>query len=526
MTGPALNAELAGVESGRELGRKSLSLLLATWGSSCINLVAGVLIARVLGPEAVGSLSFGFGLAGILMAVFLPGFDQAHLKRVAEGKDLGVCLATCGLIKLGLYALLVLTFFVASPWRHLLFETDTLQSVFLLLCAGRLLSNLSEIFTGALLARELAVERSIILLGSRGIRLVATLLVLVWLPDVRWVAFAYALEGATELLAGAFVVHGWHGVRLRAPSRESLTGYWRYARPLLLMVPIGMFQDSVDRVVVKQWAGLAAAGYYHVARGFWEILGTLTAYPSTFLFTRMSALFAARSPERDREARALFYSGVDKLLFATVPLGLGLWIVAGPAIAVIFGSHFAPAETAVRIFVVATLAANLFNPYTHVLYALEIHGRLVPVVLLRFALYLLALAILVPAQPLFTAIPAVGLAEGGAALSRLFLLVFPAWVYVGWTRKWVGAGFFRRSWVYVGGFALALAIFEGAGRIILSAPLPPFLTRLLAATAGFLAYTACLGILHPGTRENLRYFTNLLSPRRFVLFFRQRVGTL
>jgi len=69
---------------------------------------------------------------------------------------------------------------------------------------------------------------------------------------------------------------------------------------------------------------LTAAGYYHVARGFWEILGSLNAYPAIFLFTRMSALFAARSPERDREARTLFYSGQDKLLFIATPLGLGV----------------------------------------------------------------------------------------------------------------------------------------------------------------------------------------------------------
>lgn len=512
------------MKSGRDLGRKSLVLLSATWVGSSINLVTGVLIARALGPDAVGSLSFGFGLSGILMAALLPGFTQAHMKRIAEGNDLGLCLGTFGTIKLGLYGVLGLTLLAARPWRPLLFETQALESVFLLLFAGRLFSNLADVFTVSLLARERAGEQAFILLGSRGIRFLATVAVLVWLPDIRWVAAAYALEGVWELLAGAVVVRAWLGVRLRAPTRESLRSYWRYARPLLVMVPIGMFQDSVDRVVVKQWAGLTAAGYYHIARGFWEILGTLSAYPSMILFTRMSSLFADRSAERDREARSLFYSAVDKLLFVTVPFGLGLWIFAGPVIALTFGRAFAPAEMAVRIFVVATVAANLFNPYTQILYALDAHGRLVPVVFIRLAVYLVALAVLVPSQPPLAGVPVLGLAESGAALARLVLLLFPAWMYVGWTRELAGAGFFRTSWIYIVGFALALATFEGAGWLAPWTPLPPLFAKGLAATVGVLMYAGCLGALHPGSLANLRYCIALLNPGRFVLFFRERIG--
>ena len=512
------------VGSRGSLGQKSLSLFVATWLSAAVNLVSGILVARILGPDAIGSLSFGLGLSGLMMAALVPGFSQAHMKRIAEGGDPGVCIATFALIKLVLYVPFLLLAVVAGPYRGFLFETPTLEAVFVFLFTGRALSSLAEVFTIALVVRERVVQQASVLLAARGLRLAMTLLVLVWVPDVTLIAATFALEGLVELAGATLAVRVWVGIRLRAPTYASLRSYWVYARPMLVSVPIGMLQDSVDRVVVKQWAGLTAAGYYHVARGCWELLGSLNAYPAIFLFTRMSALFAVRSPERDREATALFYSGMDKLLFVATPLGLILWFAAEPLIATVFGPAFTPATGAVRIFVLANLAATLTNNYTQVLYALEAHGRLVPVVVWRAALYLGLLAILVPTEPLFGWIPSLGLGGAGAALGRLFLLVVPAWMYVAWARELAGIGFFARSWLYLGGFAAALAVDTVTSWFVHWMAGPPTLGAPVAALAGLAAYAALLGALHPAPGEMLRYCLDLVSPARVAGFLRREIG--
>src|SRR5262249_46510007 len=358
-----------------------------------LNLVTGLLVARALGPAAVGSLSFGLGLCGLAMAALVPGFTQAHMKRVADGVDPGVCASTFVLIKILLYVPLLLVVALAPGYRNVLFETATLETVFVLLFTGRVLSSFSEVFTSILIARERVVAQSAVLLAARAARLLATLVVLVRSPEIRFVAATFLLEGLVELVGSMLAVRYWLGVRLRRPTIAVARRYWTYARPLLISVPVGMFQDSIDRVIVKQWAGLTIAGYYHVARGLWELLGALNAYPAMLLFTRMSALFAARSPERDREARALFYSGMDKLLCVATPLGVAVWLAADAIIAVFFGRAFLPAAAAVHVFVLANLAATLTNNYTQVLYAVEAHGRLVPVVLPRAAIYFLLLMV-------------------------------------------------------------------------------------------------------------------------------------
>src|SRR5258706_9408780 len=91
----------------RSLGRASLVLLGSTWTHSALGLLISVMIARVLGPTAVGTLALNLGLAGLAMAALLPGFAQAHLKKLAEGQDAGRCIGAMLLIQGTLTAALV-----------------------------------------------------------------------------------------------------------------------------------------------------------------------------------------------------------------------------------------------------------------------------------------------------------------------------------------------------------------------------------------------------------------------------------
>ena len=362
----------------RDLGRKSVVLVVATWLASSIGFLSTLLIARRLGPGALGALGFGFGLVGVLSAVVLPGFARAHTKRVAEGRDLGRCLGTMVTLQLGLQAVMVLLF--AGAWRTWpgLVPEEVAGGVLWSLLASQVLASLSGAFTGAFVGREWTVAYGLVLIASRFARFVALVAVLIWLPDIRWVAAAYPLEGVVALLLGLYVVVYRRGTRLRLPDRETLRAYWSYARPLLVTTPIGMLQDSLDRVVVARWAGLGPAGYYQVARALWELLGSLNAYPFQLLFARLSSLFAGRSPAADTEARRLFASAVDKLLFLAVPLAFLLWAFRSPIVALLYGPAFAPAVGPLAVFVVAALAQAALNPYQFVIYALEQHARLVP----------------------------------------------------------------------------------------------------------------------------------------------------
>ncbi len=492
-----------------DLGRKSIVLFAGTWVANGFGLLSTVLIARVLGPEALGILGFSTGLVGLLTAFLLPGFSQAHQKRVAEGADLGRCVGTMASLQLAIQGAALLVVLLASRWGSLVIPAGVPVSVVLFVLAAQLLVNLSTSLSVAFVGREWAVAHASTQMAGKGLRFAATVAVLVWAPDIRWVAAALLVEGAAEIVVGAYILIGRRGIALRRPDRATLRAYWSYARPLLITSPFGILQDSLDRILVARWAGLTAAGYYQVARVLWEILGTLNAYPFQLLLSRLSRLFAAPGGEAGAESRRVFASAVDRLLFIAVPAAFGLWALRQPVVALVYGERFLPALDPLMIFVVTALAQAAFNPYQFILYAMDQHARFVPVVVLRLLVYLAAMVALVPVW-----------GGTGAATVRLLMVIFPCWVFIGWTRELAGIGFQWVTVAYLAGFAVLVAVNESVRTALLAAGLglPGAIAGAMAVA--LVAYTGFLWITHTGAAGNLRYAKELADPRRFVAFLK------
>jgi O-antigen/teichoic acid export membrane protein len=511
--------------SAATLGRQSLVVFSSGWLSAAVGMLATVLVARWLGPEAVGALGFGFGMAGLFMAAILPGFSQAHLKRLSEGQDTGRCIATMMTIQVVLHLVLAVGVVVFLLWRRFFFETAELEWVFLLLLGSQALGNFSDVLLKVFIVRGWVIGHALILCGSKVVRLVLTAAVLLWAPSVGWVAMTFLAESLAALLAAGVVLSVRGGFGLRLPTRDSLAGYWSFARPLLVTTPIGMFQDSIDRVVVKQWAGLEAAGYYQVARGLWEMLASIIAAPTLLLFTRLSELLRVPVRERLDESRALFYSALDKLLFIAIPAALTMWALRDVLVSLLYGRQFLPASSTVAVFVMVAVAGTIINPYHTVIYAMEAHARFVPVVLLRMVVYLVALAMLVPASlPFVEAVATLGLGTVGAALARLTLMVFPAWVYFRWTRELAGISFAPRSWAYLGSLALSVVLYEALRTALAATGIPSPVVLPVAFALGAGGYLLFLLRLVPGSAENFRYVATLLNPLQFAGFLRNGSG--
>ena len=492
-----------------DLGRKSIVLFAGTWVANGFGLLSTVLIARVLGPEALGILGFSTGLVGLLTAFLLPGFSQAHQKRVAEGADLGRCVGTMASLQLAIQGTALLVVLLAARWGSLVIPAGVPVSVVLFVLVAQLLVNLSTSLSVAFVGREWAIAHASTQMAGKGLRFAATVAVLVWAPDIRWVAAALLVEGAAEIVVGAYILMVRRGVTLRRPDRATLRAYWSYAKPLLITSPFGILQDSLDRILVARWAGLTAAGYYQVARVLWEILGTLNAYPFQLLLSRLSRLFAAPGGDARVETRRVFASAVDRLLFIAVPAAFGLWALRQPIVTLVYGERFLPALDPLMIFVVTAVAQAAFNPYQFILYAMDQHARFVPVVVLRLIVYLAAMVALVPIW-----------GGTGAAVVRLLMVIFPCWVFIRWTRELAGIGFQWVTVAYLAGFAVLVGINEVVRATLLAAglALPGAIAGGMAAA--LVAYAGFLWITHTGTASNLRYAKELADPRRFVAFLK------
>ncbi|HEX4995547.1 MAG TPA: hypothetical protein VFX87_11275, partial [Methylomirabilota bacterium] len=216
-----------------------------------------------------------------------------------------------------------------------------------------------------------------------------------------------------------------------------------------------------------------------------------------------------------------FFGGFDKLLFITVPLAFGFWAFADLGIALLFGEAFRPAAVPLRILILAALVSNIVNPYTFILYALDEAGRFVPVNVLRVIVYVAALGALVLPGDVTLGLGGLWPGAPGAAAARLVLVLFPCWIYFQWSRNLAAIPFYPATWAYLGGFGLMLATFHAllAGAAA-SLGAGVWWVAIPAAMVSVGLYAVYLFVVHPGTRENLRYTLALFSPGDFIRFLR------
>jgi hypothetical protein len=134
--------------------------------------------------------------------------------------------------------------------------------------------------------------------------------------------------------------------------------------------------------------------------------------------------------------------------------------------------------------------------------------------------YTLVLVALVPPQPLIDGVAGLWPGAPGAAAARLFLMLFPCWIYVRWTRELAGVSLSPHVGTYVAGFALLLVLFHAlqAGGAAMGAE--GWAVSLPAAGVAGCVYVGYLFARHPGTGDNLRYAQALLSPIAFIRFLR------
>ena len=89
------------------IARKSVFIIGLHLLSGALGYVGLKFIALYMTPYEYGIIGFAYGLVALFSFVGNLGFNQAHIKRVSEGKNLATCIATFSTIKIVLAGFLV-----------------------------------------------------------------------------------------------------------------------------------------------------------------------------------------------------------------------------------------------------------------------------------------------------------------------------------------------------------------------------------------------------------------------------------
>lgn len=486
MTAPATDTEVLGTQAARAVAWNYVSFA----SGKVLVIVTMAVLARLLTPEDFGIVGFATLVVAYLAVLKDLGLGAALIQRrdhVTESAEtvhaanlvLGAILT--GLTILG--APLVAGFFrepLVTPLLRVLAFTFVLES----------LGSLPLV----LLRRDLAFRRKLIPDVGRSL-----------VKGVVSIAAAAAGFGVWALVWGqlagviASVILSWAvvGVRVRPRfHRAQLRSLSRFGAPLIVTDVQFAIWSNLDYLVVGRMLGDVALGVYTLAYRLPELLiQSVWRVLAGALFPVFSTIQGRADLMRKGYLASIRYTQV-----AVVPMCIGMFLTAEPAVLALFGPQWTEAIPVLQVMAVFSLIGSIGVNAGDVYKALGRTGVLARLATLE--LLVLVPALLIGAQH---GIVGVAWAHAGVALVDTIVRLAVANRLVGTTFadvwRQLAPSFAAGLWLAAAALPM-LWWTEGAG---------PLVTLLATGSAGAAAYAVALWRLDPAV---IRRLTGWLGLRR------------
>jgi O-antigen/teichoic acid export membrane protein len=387
---------------------------------------AGLVVARVAGPEVVGTIAFGTAYVSIWG--FITGlFGTGHIKLISEGKDLGKCLSTYVWLQGGsmlvYFTIVVIIFLIQKNILNYEFESETQQIVIIILLFATLANQVLDFgnitFTAKLEQAKanypLFIKTIIwqigrivlVVIGFRAVGLVSwNLIITLLLIPIAW-------RYLKELPRGGF-------------SGELAKRYFSIAVPIFLIVVINSMIGNADKLFLVHFTDTTELGYYSVAFSIGGMFLLISRSVGMVFFPLFSGLIADNNWELVNKKILVFQRFV--VLFIFPPL-CAIFIIGEPFLLALLGEQYRPSVIPFLILLFATYIDIIGMPYGNVIAGI---GKFYMVVLgnaIQLLFYVLGLFLFV--SPVYFNLGATGL-----ALNLLIVNIIKNSLFVGLSLKY------------------------------------------------------------------------------------------
>lgn len=329
---------------GRETVAQNATVLLVsqflTWA---LTLLLTIFLPRYLGATAVGQLHLAESIWAVMGIVATFGMDTLLTKEIAREPErtadlLGATLVLRAFLYLGTAALVAV---------YLYFVDYSLETAAVIAIVG--IGNLVWQVIGSFKATLQGLERmEYMSLGSVAGKLVNTgvsiLLLLLGYGVIVIAAVTIGAALATLLVQGFFLRRL---VPIRPTFNREMAGWMlKTGIPYLLsnLFLVGYMQ--LDVIIISLMVNETVVGWYGAAD---RLFGTLLFVPTVFITAVFPSLSRLYKESPDRLSRVMSRS-FNLLLLLSLPIGLGIMVIAEPLVTLLFGQEFQPSGPVLAVF--------------------------------------------------------------------------------------------------------------------------------------------------------------------------------
>ncbi len=336
------------------------------WGrifSLFISFFVSIYVARYLGPQNYGLLSFAISFVGLFSFITNLGVDQIFardlLKYPEKEKEL---LGTTFLLKLagGIVSFLLSLFFI------IFLEKDFLTISIVAIIAVSSLFQPMQILIGYYQCKVASKYPAIITLTIVFLLSVLKLWIIFLNKGVYYFSFIFALESILyALFLGYIFVKKEYPLTLWRFEKKLAVGLLQDSWPLMLTGAFALIYTRIDQIIIKQLMEQMSVGIYSagvsIAEAWYFIPGIFTA---SFL----PAIINAQKTNADSYKRRLLYLN-SFLVGMSILIASIIFVFAGPIIHILYGEAYLNSVAVLKIYVWAGVAITLWGGLTQYLIA-------------------------------------------------------------------------------------------------------------------------------------------------------------
>ncbi len=352
--------------------RHLLQSFASTGTIQAINLLTGVLVARLLLPEGRGELAIVMLWPNLMLMIGFCGLDQAVIYHTARAREQAgprsraVFLAAVVPGALLMLGTAVIGWFLL-PWiltpEHE--ELIGLSRAFLLVATPLHLVN--NLLMAVLLGRQKLLQWNLLRLVQPLCYLLA--LVALWSAGAVSVLHTMAVFLASSLVVSLFLVPtGFHEMRGSLPKAALPTReVFGYAARVHLQALCQILARRIDQALISLYLLAADLGLYVVALALASALEMLSGTLSMVAFPKI----ASQASEAGKQALFGRYFRFNLALLLTG--AIGLWLLGPWLLVLLFGAAFEPAGAVLRVLVLAAVFQGLSGSLS---FGYKAHDRL------------------------------------------------------------------------------------------------------------------------------------------------------
>ena len=502
------------------LARKTLLIIVNNVAGGILGFVILFIIARFMidADATYGAVAYGLGFLGLFMFILNPGTDTAHIKRISEGRDVGVCIGTYLAMKAVLTAIFLIVVLTALfGWKYILhrgFESPKQEMAIYILLINFILTSFNSVFTATYEGKKEIAKAQLGMLLSTISRLATVMIVVHFQLGIYGLAWTWNISMLAYFAVSLIMFRGY---RIKRPSWSLAKNYMRFAFPLLFTTIAYVLVVTTDRVMIGFFWGVKDVGHYFAA---WRITVFIIFFGVAVQKLVFPTISEYHSKNKMRQIQELTWTAEKYIALFIVPICFFMASFPKDVIHIMTSDQFLPAAPILTIFSIYALLCAINVPYASQFAGTNRPKMAAALGIPQAALNILLNLIFIPAS--IFGITLCGLKGVGAALGSLisyalyFVAVrFVVYKYVSGTRSnW------RILFNFISAGIMSLVLYFILYRYH---PIVRYYDLLLYAAVGASIYFALMFMFGQFTKKDFDYIRKVIDPIEMFRYIKKEI---